>query len=92
MSEIERRVSRALRRVTRAMNHGMNTYIDQRNDSRDRRKDGVVVDFMENVSYGVSKTMAEASPLVHDLAEAWNTRMLRRQMRTAARTFRLVPF
>src|SRR5690242_905629 len=58
LTEIDRRASKAIRRVTRAFNHGMDTYIEERDESRSKRKDGPVVDFVENVSYGVSTTLS----------------------------------
>lgn len=92
LTQIDRRVSKAVRRVTRAMDRGVDTYIEHRDKSKENRKDGVIVDFVENVSYGVSRALSEASPLVHDVAEAINTRRLRSQIRSAARTFGGIPF
>ena len=81
-----------MRRVTRALDRGVDTYIEHRDKSKETRKDGVIVDFVENVSHGVSRTLSEASPFVHDVAEAINTRRLRSQIRSAARTFGGIPF
>ncbi len=92
LTEIDRRVSKAVRRVTRALDHGIDTYIERRDKSAEKRKDGPVVDFVENISSGVSQAVSEASPLLHDIAEAWNTRQLRTQVRRAARTLGSIPF
>jgi len=92
LTEIDKRVTKAVRRVTRALDRGVDTYIEHRDKSKESRKDGVIVDFVENVSYGVSRALSEASPLVHDVAEAINTRRLRSQIRSAARTFGSLPF
>jgi DNA topoisomerase VI subunit B len=92
LTEIDRRVSKAVRRVTRALDRGLDTYMEHRDKSKEARKDGVIVDFVENVSYGVSRALSEASPLVHDVAAAINTRRLRSQIRSAARTFGSLPF
>jgi hypothetical protein len=91
LNDIEKRVTKAVRRVTRAMDRGVDTYIEHRDKSKETRKDGVIVDFVENVSYGVSRALSEASPLVHDVAEAINTRRLRSQIRSAVRTFGGIP-
>jgi len=91
MNEIDKRVSKAVRRVTRALDGGVDAYIEHRDKSKATRKDGVIVDFVENVSYGVSRAISEASPLVHDVAEAINTRRMRSQIRRAARTFGGIP-
>jgi hypothetical protein len=91
ITQIDRRVSKGVRRVTRALDSGIDTYIERRDKSAENRKDGAVVDFVENVSYGVSKTISKASPILHDIAEAYNTRRLRRQLRQVARTFTSIP-
>ena len=91
LTDIDRRVSRALRRITRAVDHGVDTYRSHRNKSRDKRRDGAVVDFLENVSYGVSQAVSEASPVLHDVGEAINTRRMRKQIRRVARSFANVP-
>jgi hypothetical protein len=92
LTQIDRRVSKSVRRLTRAVDNGVDSYIEHRDKSAEKRKDGVVVDFVENVSYGVSKTISDASPILHDIAEAWNTRRLRTQIRRVARTFGNIPF
>ena len=92
LMEIDRRVSKAVRRVTRALDSGVDTYIEHRDKSKEKRKDGPIVDFVENVSYGLSRAVSEASPIIHDVAEAVNTRRLRSQIRRVARTFGSIPF
>jgi hypothetical protein len=91
LTEIDKRATKAVRRVTRALDSGIDTYIEHRDKSKEARKDGVIVDFVENVSYGVSRAISEASPLVHDVAEAINTRRVRSQIRRAARLFGSIP-
>jgi hypothetical protein len=91
LTEIDRRVSKTARRVTRALDHGVDTYVEHRDDSKEKRRDGAVVDFVENVSYGVSKTISEASPVLHDVAEAFNTQNARKQIRKITRGFANLP-
>jgi hypothetical protein len=91
LTDIDRRVAKAVRRVTRALDRGVDTYIEHRDKSKEARKDGVIVDFVENISFGVSRAVSEASPLIHDVAEAINTRRFRSQVRRAARTFGSLP-
>ena len=92
LTEIDKRVTKAVRRVTRALDRGVDTYIEHRDKSKETRKDGVIVDFVENVAYDVSRAVSEVSPVVHDVAEAINTRRFRSQIRRAARTFGSIPF
>lgn len=88
---IDKRVSKAIRRVTRSMDHGIDTYIDHRKKSARRRKDGDAVDFFENVSYGVSTALSEVSPVLHDVGEAMNTRRMRKQIRRMVRGISRIP-
>jgi hypothetical protein len=81
LKDIEHRVSKAFRRLARAVDHGTSEYIDARDKSADNRSDGALVDFYENVAKGASKTISEASPVLTDVAEAFNTEESRRQFR-----------
>jgi hypothetical protein len=92
LMEIEERVSKAVRRATRALDAGADTYIAHRDKSKATRKDGPLVDFAENVAAGMSKAVSEASPLISDVAEAFNNRVVRTQIRRVARTFGSLPF
>jgi hypothetical protein len=89
---IERRVSKALHRVARAAEHGTSEYIDARDRSEDRRKDGALVDLYENIARGVSKAVSEASPALVDVAKAYNTKESRRQMRSLLKGLPRLPF
>ena len=91
LTDIDKRVSKAVRRMTRALDSGVDSYIEHRDESASARKDGAVVDLAENVSHGVSKAVSEAAPLLTDMAEALNTRKLRKQIRQAASTLGKVP-
>ncbi|HEX8136697.1 MAG TPA: hypothetical protein VF544_03815 [Pyrinomonadaceae bacterium] len=88
LEDIERDVSRALRRVSRAVKHGMDTYVEERDESARRRRDGALVDFYNNVAEGVSRAVAEAAPAIPDVSYAFNTGRLRKQIR---RTLRSIP-
>lgn len=85
LTDIEKRVSRAVRRVSRGVKNGVDTYIDNRNRSKRRRRDGALVDFCENVAKGSSRAISESSPVLTDCAKAMNTRRLRKRIRKALR-------
>jgi hypothetical protein len=82
LQDIERGVSKAVRRVARATEHGVSEYIDRRDESERKRKDGPLVDLYENVARGVSVAVSEAGPAGVDVAKAFNTKKSRRQMRS----------
>lgn len=91
LRDVESRVSKSVHRMTKAVNKGVETYLEARDKSDERRRDGFAVDFFENVAKGVSNTVAEGAPIIHDVAEAFNSRRLRKQIRSAVSTFGNLP-
>jgi hypothetical protein len=91
LEDIERRVSKSVRRVTRAVNRGMSTYIDKRDKSARRRRDGALVDFYVNASRGISDAVADASPALVDLSKAFNRRRYRKRIRRVLRRLPRIP-
>ena len=91
LQDIERGVSKAVRRVARATEHGVSEYIDRRDDSERKRKDGPVVDLYENVARGVSVAISEAGPAGVDVVKPFNTKKSRRQMRSVLKSLPRLP-
>ena len=83
--DVEDRASKAVRRVTKAVNRGVGTYLDKRDKSARKRRDGALVDFYENASVGTAEAIANSSPVLTDIAKALNTRRLRKRIRKALR-------
>lgn len=92
VEDIERYFSKAAHRVTKAVNHGVSTYEDDRDASARTRRDGALVDLYENVVRGASVAISEASPATVDVAKAFNTKMARRQIRRALNSLPRLPF
>jgi hypothetical protein len=92
LTDIESRVSKAAHRITRSFDRGVSTYLTERDKSKANRRDGAIVDIFENLSKGVAETVSEVSPVLTDVAEAFNTKNARRQIRRVARTFGRLPF
>jgi hypothetical protein len=92
LADIESRVSKSLHRVTRSYERGVSTYLGERDKSNANRRDGAIVDLVENASKGVAETISGVSPVLTDVAEAFNTKNARRQIRRVARTFGRLPF
>jgi hypothetical protein len=90
LEDIEYDVSKALRRVSRAVKHGLDTYVDERDESARRRRDGALVDFYNNVAEGVSRAVAEAAPALPDISYAFNTGKLRKQFRRVLRSIPMI--
>jgi hypothetical protein len=89
--EIDQRVSKMAHRVTRAMDVGVETYIDRRNKSARDRKDGAYVDLGENLAHGLSKAVAEGAPIIADMGEMLNSRPIRKQLRSVAKAAGSIP-
>src|SRR5215510_3401669 len=62
IEDVENRASKALHRVTKAVNRGVKTYRDKRDRSERKRRDGALVDWYENVSTGIAEAVANSSP------------------------------
>ena len=87
LADIENRASKSLRRVTKAVDRGVEIYREKRDKSERKRRDGALVDFYENAAVGVAETIAKSSPALTDLAKAINTRSRRKMVRRFVRNF-----
>ncbi len=85
LEDIEKRVSKSVRRVSRGVKNGVDEYIDNRNRSERRRRDGALMDFCENTAKGTARAISESSSVLTDVAKACNTKRLRKQIRKALR-------
>ena len=86
-------VTRASARVARAVGVGMTTFDKRSKRSSKKRKDGALVDIVENSARGVSKTFKKASGAPEDLAKKIKLKRLRKPTRSllrAARPFMLI--
>jgi hypothetical protein len=87
LEDIEGRSSKSLHRVTKAVNRGVETYLEKRDASARKRRDGALVDFVENAATGVSESLAQSAPVLIDLAEMFSTRRRKKQIRKLVRSF-----
>jgi Family of unknown function (DUF6312) len=86
----EKRLSKSARRVSRGVKNGVDTYIDNRNRSERKRRDGALVDFCENSAKGIAKAISESSPILTDYTKALNTKRMRKQIRQFLRPIPVV--
>jgi hypothetical protein len=89
LDDIEDRFSKSVHRVAKAVDRGVDTYIEARDKSKRERRDGAIVDFYENVSKGVARTISDSAPVLTDFAEAVNSRRVRKGIRAF---LRVLPF
>jgi hypothetical protein len=83
--QFERRVSKSARRVSGAVRDGIDKYLDERDKSLERRRDGALVESYVNVAKGLSEGISEGSLALVDLAEAVNSKRTRRVLRNLSR-------
>ena len=86
LEDIEKRVSKATRRVSKAVDKGVATYRKKTDKSARKRRDGALVDFHENVTRGVVKAVSKSSPALTIVAKALNSKRVRRGIRRAVRS------
>jgi hypothetical protein len=70
IQRVERGTTKAARRLTAAVSDGVNVWIDAREKSAERRKDGAVRDVRKNVKKAIRKTVREASSAPADVFDA----------------------
>lgn len=87
----ERKLAKASRRVARAVASGVSTYYERDKRSSRKKRDGAIRDALENWAKGLGKTMRRSSSAPYDIAKAFNTKTIRRNVRTAVR-FLAPPF
>jgi hypothetical protein len=85
LGDFERQFSRAARRISKGCKNGWDEYLDQRDKSERKRRDGALVDYCVNVAKGASRAISEASPALTDVAKAFNSKRMRKQMRKSLR-------
>jgi hypothetical protein len=87
----ERGVSKAGRRVARAMADGFSTYYDRDRKSSRKKRDGAIRDAVKNWAKGLGKAARKSSNAPYDVAKAFDTKTVRRNVRNVVR-FLAPPF
>jgi hypothetical protein len=85
VQRLEGGVSKAGRKLTRAVARGAATYDKERRKSVGRKRDGAIRDFVPNVAEGLSESLREASSVPAELARSANTKGSRRLLRNQLR-------
>lgn len=78
LQEMEGNFLRAVRRVTTAMDSGVNAYMDARERSIDEKGEQAFADTFVNMAVGMSKTIEEIAPLPVDLINTFYPETARR--------------
>jgi uncharacterized protein with von Willebrand factor type A (vWA) domain len=85
LADFERQFSRAARRISKGCKNGWDEYLDQRDKSERKRRDGALTDYYVNMAKGASRAISEGSSALTDVAKAFNSKRMRKQMRKSLR-------
>ena len=70
VQRVERGTTKAVRRLANAVTEGVNVWIDERDKSASRRRDGAVRDARKNFRRALRKTVRKASEAPADVFDA----------------------
>ncbi len=90
MSEVA--LTRGANRFADAVSQGLREYRRGRDRSSNRKKDGMVVDYVPNVGRGISEAIRVASPIPLDIARAVNHREFRAGVKFVTRLLTGIKF
>jgi hypothetical protein len=85
LAGVEKRVSKAARKVAAGVDSGANRYIARRKRSARRRRDGALVDLCTNVARGTARAVRKSSPALVKVAKIPNSKRLRKGIRRVLR-------
>ena len=85
VQRLERGVTKASRRLSRAVASGFATYEKKRNKSSRKKRDGAIRDAIENWTRAYGRAIRKGSDAPYDVAKALNTKRLSRPIRDAIR-------
>lgn len=84
---IGRGLAKANRRIARAVASGVGTYYERDKKSSRKKRDGSIRDALKNWAKAVGKTARRSSSVPYDIADAFDTRTIRRSVRATVRFF-----
>lgn len=85
IQEFERGVSRASRDIGKAVAKGLAVYVDRREASSRKKRDGAMLDMVNNVGKAVGKGIKRGADAPYEFAKAINTKRFSKQVRSAVR-------
>lgn len=91
-TRIEFRTTKALSRVSAAVDKGMARYMSRRDASDLKRKDGALMDMPENMLRAAAKGVADATPALGDVSKLVYSRRNRKAVRRMMRALPSIPY
>jgi len=90
--DVEKRVTKAMSRLSRAVDKGVSKYIERRDKSDSKRKDGGLLDGPENIVRSAARAAADATPMVGDMMKLMTTKQTRNAFRRNFGSVPAIPF
>lgn len=85
LQKMERKLSKAALRMSRAVSAGIDTYCRERDRSAERTRDGALLEMPVNAAKGLAATLERSTRIPVDVARAFDTRTTRRAIRLGAK-------
>lgn len=79
------RLTRSGKKLATAVDDGFKTYRDERKKSARKKKDGALLDLVNNVAEGVSKAQKKSGGATRDLLTMFSTKRTKKRVRRAAK-------
>lgn len=90
--DVEKRVSKAFSRVSKAADDAMKRYNKRRDKSDTKRKDGALMDMPENMIRAAAKAASKATPAVGDIMKLATTKTNRKMLSRNLGSVPTMPF
>lgn len=81
----ENRLTRAARTLAEALEEGLSTYRRKRRKSAERRKDGALLNLVDNFAKGFADAQETAAPASREIITACATKRMKKRLRRTAR-------
>ena len=85
VQNLERGLTRASKRISRALDRGLSRYIRLRDRSSRRKRDGAIRDVLKNASRALGRGLRAGSNAPYDLIRDINTKRFSRRLRDTVR-------
>jgi len=90
--DVEKRMTKTMSRLSRAVDKGVSKYIDRRDKSDNKRKDGGLIDGPQNIVRSAARAAADVTPMIGDLMKLVSTKESRKALRRNFSSVPTIPF
>ncbi len=88
VEKLNRGMSKASRRLSRAVAKGLDKYVSSSDKSAEKRRDGALIDMRRNMARAMGTTLSRSGKAFDDVAKSFSRKDNKRQVRAMARILR----